>query len=34
VGIQFPTGKSLGDARNVKMRFDSAFTKLAADGKL
>jgi NitT/TauT family transport system substrate-binding protein len=34
VGIQFPTGKSLGDGRNVKMRFDSAFTKLAMDGKL
>jgi NitT/TauT family transport system substrate-binding protein len=34
VGIQFPGGKSLGDGRNVKMRFDSAFTKLAMDGKL
>jgi NitT/TauT family transport system substrate-binding protein len=34
VGIQFPAGKSLGDTRNVKMRFDSGFTKLAVDGKL
>ena len=34
VGIQFPGGKSLGDTRNLKMRFDSAFTKLAMDGKL
>jgi NitT/TauT family transport system substrate-binding protein len=34
VGIQFPAGKSLGDARNLKMRFDSGFSKLAMDGKL
>jgi NitT/TauT family transport system substrate-binding protein len=34
VGIQFPGGKSLGDNRNLKMRFDSGFTKLAMDGKL
>jgi NitT/TauT family transport system substrate-binding protein len=34
VGIQFPGGKSLGDTRNLKMRFDSGFTKLAVDGKL
>ncbi len=34
VGIQFPTGKSLGDPRNLKMRFDSGFAKLAMDGKL
>jgi len=34
VGIQFPGGKSLGDTRNLKMRFDSGFTKLAMDGKL
>ena len=34
VGIQFPGGKSLGDTRNVKMRFDAAFTQLAMDGKL
>jgi NitT/TauT family transport system substrate-binding protein len=34
VGIQFPAGKSLGDIRNLKMRFDSSFSKLAMDGKL
>jgi NitT/TauT family transport system substrate-binding protein len=34
VGIEFPAGKSLGDTRNVKMRFDSGFSKLAMDGKL
>jgi NitT/TauT family transport system substrate-binding protein len=34
VGIQFPAAKTLGDVRNVKMRFDSTFTKLAVDGKL
>jgi NitT/TauT family transport system substrate-binding protein len=34
VGIQFPGGKMLGDTRNLKMRFDASFTKLAIDGKL
>jgi NitT/TauT family transport system substrate-binding protein len=34
VGIQFPAGKSLGDMHNLKMRFDSSFSKLAMDGKL
>jgi NitT/TauT family transport system substrate-binding protein len=34
VGIQFPAGKSLGDIRNLKMRFDSGVSKLAMDGKL
>jgi len=34
VGISFPGGKTLGDAKNVKMRFDADFTKLALDGKL
>jgi len=34
VGIQFPAGKFLGDLRNLKMRFDSGFAKLAMDGKL
>ena len=34
VGIQFPAGKLLGDAGNVKMRFDPALTKLALDGRL
>jgi NitT/TauT family transport system substrate-binding protein len=34
VGIQFPAGKSLGDTRNPKMRFDPSFTKMAVDGTL
>ncbi|MFL1876348.1 putative urea ABC transporter substrate-binding protein [Hansschlegelia beijingensis] len=34
VGIGFPGGKTLGDANNVKLRFDSTFAKMAADGKL
>src|SRR6202048_907254 len=34
VGIQFPAGKVLGDSHHLKMRFDSAFSKLAVDGKL
>jgi len=34
VGIQFPAGKSLGDSRNLKMRFDTTFIKMAMDGSL
>ncbi len=34
VGIQFPAGKTLGDPRNLKMRFDASFMRLAMDGKL
>jgi NitT/TauT family transport system substrate-binding protein len=34
VGIQFPGGKSLGDAHNLKMRFDVAYAKMAQDGSL
>ncbi len=34
VGIQFPGGRSLGDAHNLKMRFDAAYTKMAMDGTL
>jgi NitT/TauT family transport system substrate-binding protein len=34
VGIGFPGGKVLGDAANVKLRFDDSFEQLAADGKL
>lgn len=34
VGIEFPGGKTLGNAKNIKMRFDASYTKLAADGKL
>ena len=34
IGIQFPAGRTLGDTRNLKMRFDVALTQLAMDGKL
>lgn len=34
VGIEFPGGRTLGNAKNVKMRFDAGYTKLAVDGKL
>ena len=34
VGIQFPGNKSLGDAHNLKMRFDTAYAKMALDGSL
>ena len=34
VGIAFPDGSVLGDSANVKLRFDAAYMKLAADGKL
>ena len=34
VGIEFPGGKTLGAAGNVKMRFDTSYMKLAADSKL
>jgi len=34
VGIAFPGGKVLGDAKSVKMRFDPEYMQLAADGKL
>jgi NitT/TauT family transport system substrate-binding protein len=34
VGIEFPGGKLLGNAKNVTMRFDATYMKLAADGKL
>jgi NitT/TauT family transport system substrate-binding protein len=34
VGIQFPGGEILGDKGNVKLRFDDAFMKLAAEHKL
>jgi NitT/TauT family transport system substrate-binding protein len=34
VGIQFPGGKLLGDARNLKMRFDPSYMKMAVDGTL
>jgi NitT/TauT family transport system substrate-binding protein len=34
VGIAFPGGKTLGNAANVKLRFDDTFESLAAEGKL
>ena len=34
VGIAFPGGVTLGDKANIKLRFDTAFMKQAADGKL
>ncbi len=34
VGIQFPGGKLLGDPKNVKMRFDASFMKMAMEGAL
>ncbi|MEA3219514.1 putative urea ABC transporter substrate-binding protein [Immundisolibacter sp.] len=34
VGIAFPGGKTLGDAGNVKLRFDDTYMKMAADGAL
>jgi NitT/TauT family transport system substrate-binding protein len=34
VGMQFAAGKLLGDARNVKMRFDPSYMKMAMDGAL
>lgn len=34
IGMSFPAGKTLGQAGNVKLRFDPTFMQLAADGKL
>jgi NitT/TauT family transport system substrate-binding protein len=34
VGIEFPDKSILGDAKNVKLRFDATTMQLAADGKL
>ncbi len=34
IGMSFPAGETLGNAANVKLRFDPAFMQLAADGKL
>jgi NitT/TauT family transport system substrate-binding protein len=34
VGIAFPGDKTLGDAANVKLRFDPAYMAMAADGTL
>ena len=34
VGLEFPGGKTLGNAKNVKLRFDVTYMQMAADGKL
>lgn len=34
VGISYPGGKTVGDAANVKLRFDDSFTAMAVEGKL
>jgi NitT/TauT family transport system substrate-binding protein len=34
VGIQVPDGQVLGDPANVKLRFDTEYMALAADGTL
>lgn len=34
IGISFPGGKTLGDTANLKLRFDPAYMKMAADGAL
>ena len=34
IGIEFPGGKVLGDPKNIKLRFDTTYVQMAADGKL
>lgn len=34
IGIQFPDGKVLGNPRNVKLRYDASYVRMAAEGKL
>jgi NitT/TauT family transport system substrate-binding protein len=34
VGIEFPGGKTLGNAKNIRMRFDSTYVKMASEGTL
>ncbi len=34
IGISMPNGKLLGDAGNTKLRFDTTYMQMAADGKL
>jgi NitT/TauT family transport system substrate-binding protein len=34
VGIEFPGGRTLGNPKNIKLRFDASYMQLAADGKL
>lgn len=34
VGIEFPDASVIGDTKNVKLRFNSSYMQMAADGKL
>ena len=34
IGMEFPGGKTLGDANNITLRFDASFMQMAADGAL
>ncbi|MEO1729808.1 MAG: putative urea ABC transporter substrate-binding protein [Pseudomonadota bacterium] len=34
IGMEFPGGKTLGDANNITLRFDASFMQMAADGEL
>ncbi len=34
VGIEFPGGKVYGDSKNIKLRYNETYMKMAADGKL
>ena len=34
IGIQFPGGKVLGNAQNIKLRFDPTYVSAAAAGQL
>jgi NitT/TauT family transport system substrate-binding protein len=34
VGIQFPDGTTVGDKGNIKLRFDTKYMKMAADGAI
>ncbi len=34
VGISFPNGKVLGNPKNIKLRYDASYVKMAMDGKL
>jgi len=34
IGIEFPGSKTFGDPKNIKLRFNDTFVKMAAEGKL
>jgi len=34
VGIAMPDGKTLGDTASIKLRFDTEYMQMAADGAL